>query len=157
MKPLTIAIALGLSVGGIAYLESKQTPDRPTSGEIDRYFTSPQASVDVITDLLKSEDWRTLASYYDLSGTGIDDESLLDSAFFLNEARPEAAHPAGFWRYKQPFAPGYTYLSSKIVNEDQIEVTVMIEIDEGGGMVQRGLDAFRLTAHPEGYQLLPKE
>ncbi len=157
MKPLKITIAFVVIVGGIAYLQRDQAPDLPKSGEIDRYFASPQESVDAITDLLKSEDWPALASYYDLSGSDIDENSLTDGTFFINEERPEAAHPAGFWRYKQPFAPGFTFQSAKMLNADQVEVTVMIEIDQGGGMVQRGLDTFRLIAHPEGYQILPKE
>lgn len=157
MKPLTLTLALVVIVGSIVYVENKQTPEMPAPGETDRYFVSPQASVDIITDLVNAEDWEKLASYYDLSGSDIDEDSLTDGTFFINETRPEAAHPAGFWRYKQPFAPGFTYQSAKIVNEDEIEVTVMIEIDQGGGMVQRGLDTFQLTPHPEGYQLLPKE
>jgi len=157
MKPLTIVFVLVLFIGGIAYMQISQAPDTPVSGAVERYFASPQASVPVITRLLKAKDWQTLASYYDLSGSDVDTQSLKDGSFFLNEKRPQMAHPAGFWRIKQPFAPGYVFQSAKAMEDGQTEVTVMVEIDEGGGLVQRGYDTFRLVAHPEGYQLLPKK
>src|SRR4051812_5750756 len=52
-----------------------------------RHFQSPEESVTVTTRLLEKQDWSTLASYYDLSGTNIDIASLTSGEFFMH------AHP----------------------------------------------------------------
>ena len=66
------------------------------------------------------------------------------------------SHPAGFWKFKQPFSPQFSYLSHRNISEEIVEVTVQIKIDEGGGMFQRGMESFQLRKSSNGYQLLPK-
>lgn len=121
------------------------------------YFKDPEQAVDLITTMLKSNAWEELSSYYDLSGTNIDKDSLISGDFFIRKKRPEVAHPAGFWRYKEPFSPGFTYLSHETLPNEIVNVVVGIDIDEGDGMVQSGLDSFPLRKLSNGYQLLPKE
>ena len=121
-----------------------------------RYFASPQEAVNIITELLGQSDWKTLASYYDLSGSGIDREELESGRFFIRQERPEAAHPAGFWRNRHPFAPGFEYLFQTKAGESTVLVHVHIEIDEGGGMTQEGRHAFKMRKTPSGYQVLPE-
>ena len=120
------------------------------------YFNNPRQAVDSIRTMLSLKAWDKLSRYYDLSGTDINRESLISGEFFIRNKRPEAAHPAGFWRYKQPFSPQFSYLSHHDISNETVEVTVHIEIDEGGGMIQRGMDKFQLRKSPDGYQLLPK-
>ncbi len=153
---LSIAV-LALVVVSFAYLGKENTETPPKSGQYDRYFETPSAAVALVTKLLREEDWKTLSTYYDLTKSPLDRSSLEDANFFLESEKPEVVHPAGFWRYKQPFAPGFEFESSRIIGNDIIEVTVVVEIDQGDGTVQRGLDTFRLKAHPEGYQLLPED
>ena len=40
------------------------------------FFESPEAAVPVIAELLRKEGFRDLASYYDLTGSGIDRSEL---------------------------------------------------------------------------------
>ncbi len=156
MRSLPIFAALMIVVGGFTYWGSERAHNLPRAGESASYFTTPQESVDVITRLLQSRDWATLASYYDLSGTDIDWQSLSDGRFFLAARPPEAARSAEGWRHTVPFPPGSRFQSARYVGNNEVEVTVSIDRDDGNGTVQRSLGTFRLKAHPEGYQLVPK-
>lgn len=132
-------------------------PQVGMSEEDAAYFDSPRQAVDSIKTMLLSSDWNKLSRYYDLRGTDdLDRETLTSGDFFIRKEKPEVAHPAGFWKYKRPFAPQYSYLSHRSLSNDVVEVTVHIEIDEGGGMIQRGMQNFHLQKSSNGYQLLPK-
>lgn len=120
------------------------------------YFASPEECVTRTTELLKTRNWRELARYYDLSGSGISRGDLESGAFFLRTDPPENAHPAGLWKFREPFAPGYAFISAEpFARTDVINVTVGIAIDEGGGLTQRGRTGFQLKKSSAGYQLLP--
>ncbi|MHC4579266.1 MAG: hypothetical protein ACYTFD_20215 [Planctomycetota bacterium] len=123
------------------------------------YFDDPPSAVPAITKLLEAKDWQTLARYYDLEGSNLERADLESGAFFYTDQRPESAHPAGFWRYKHPFAPGFTYLESRDLEPvGLVEVVVAIEIDQGAGSPpQRGLESFLMRRSPAGYQILPGE
>ena len=122
------------------------------------YFSGPEESVKIITQLLRTEDWATLSAYYHIPDQ---DQQLLDSLlsgdYFIRKERPEAAHPAGFWRYRHPFSPGFSYSWHETIKEDLIKVHLVIEIDQGQGMIQTGMDSFLLIKFKEGYKLLPEE
>jgi len=120
------------------------------------YFSSPEESVTRTTALLRSQDWRELARYYDLTGTGINRSELEFGTFFLRTNPPETAHPGGLWKSREPFSPGFTSIeSAETGTAGVVAVTVGIEIDEGGGMVQRGRTTYQLRKSSAGYQLLP--
>ena len=122
------------------------------------YFDNPESAVPLIADMLRAKDWDRLARYYRLEGTDLDRAQLRSGEFFYTEEPPEAAHPAGFWRYKHPFAPGYEFVETRELQPlGQIEVIVAVEIDQGDGTVQRGIDSFLMFRSPEGYQILPGE
>ena len=109
------------------------------------FFTSPESSVEIITQLLKSEDWKTLSSYYHIeNGNQAMIDSLLSGEYFFRKERPEAAHPGDFWKYKHPFSPGFTYSSHEKIAEDLIKVNLIIEIDQGDGIIQTGRDSYLL-------------
>lgn len=131
-------------------------PQIGVSGESAAYFKSPQQAVDLIKTMLLSKSWNKLSCYYDLSGTDINRETLISGDFFIRKKRPEVTHPAGFWKYKQPFSPQFSYLSDHNISDEIVEVTVHVEIDQGDGMIQRGMDSFKLRKSSSGYQLLPK-
>src|SRR5689334_18808522 len=65
------------------------------SGESAAYFDFPQAAVPAINEMLQAHDWRRLARYYDLSGSGIDRASLDSGAFFQPVPSDRPAQPAG--------------------------------------------------------------
>lgn len=121
-----------------------------------RYFSGVEAAVEEISVMLREKDWPRLAAYYDLAGTPIDRATLLSGEFFYTDEEPPAAHPAGFWHYKHPFPLGFKYASLRDLEEPGvIEVTVEVEIDQGGGMIQRGRQAFLMRKTDKGYQVLP--
>ena len=121
------------------------------------YFTSPESAVEKVTVMLKNKDWPQLTKYYDLGDSTIEKSTLISGQFFYTDERPESAHPAGFWHYKHPFPPGFKYLSSRNLTEQSIiEVTVNVEIDQGGGMIQRGEKNFLMSQSVKGLQILPR-
>ncbi len=119
------------------------------------YFSDPKSAVAEAAKLLRAEAWAELARYYDLSGTTVPPDTLTSGSFFVRDKPPAVGHPAGFDRYKQPFAPGFSYMTHTSAGDDEVKVTVDIEIDQGGGMIQRGMDTFYLRRSVHGYQLLP--
>jgi len=120
------------------------------------YFTDPSSAVEQITVMLKKKDWAELSRYYDLTDSSIDQSKLKSGEFFYTDEKPPNAHPAGFWRYKHPFPPTFKYHSSRDLEESNvIKVTVQVEIDQGGGMVQRGFHTFLMRKSIKGYQVLP--
>lgn len=118
------------------------------------YFNSPQEAVSVITELLQSKDWETLTSYYDLEELNIDKDKLLSGEYFVEKNQPEASHPAGFWRHKHPFAPGFEYSHHEEAKRDIIKVWLKIEIDEGNNETKIGVDSFLLIKKENGYQIV---
>ena len=120
------------------------------------YFADPASAVEQITVMLKAKDWAELARYYDLTDSSIDRSKLISGEFFYTDEKPANAHPAGFWHFKHPFPPAFKYHSSRDLEESKIiEVTVQVEIDQGGDMVQRGLQTFLMRKSIKGYQVLP--
>jgi hypothetical protein len=126
------------------------------SAEAMAYFDNPKQAVDTITKLLVSSAWEELSTYYDLSGTGVDRSRLISGEYFVRENVPEVGHPAGSAKYKEPFAPGFSYQSHSTRSDGVVVVTVGVEIDQGGGMIQRGVDNFLLRKSSNGYQLVPE-
>jgi hypothetical protein len=121
------------------------------------FFASPEAAVEIATPLLRANDWPTLARYYDLAGSPVAREELVNGTFFFSERIEGMQHPAGLSRYKHPFAPGFRFLRSEAGPlPETTKVTVQIEIDQGAGApAQRGLSAFLLRRSPRGHQFLP--
>ena len=97
----------------------------------------------------------TLDSYYDLAGLGLGREELESGRFFVRQEKPGTAHPTGFRRYRHPFAPGFEYSFHTSAGDGTVIVHFRIEIDEGGGMIQEGRDAFKMRNMSKGYQILP--
>ncbi len=120
-----------------------------------RYFSSPERAVEQARALLTNHDWETLGSYYDLSDSSIASGALTSGAFFYRTQRPEVAHPAGFWRYKHPFAPEFSYMGHHLLTNNVAKVTMMVEIDQGGEM-QVGYQEFLMRKTEQGYQFLPE-
>ena len=127
-----------------------------TVSETGKYFESPESAVEQITVMLKEKDWAKLADYYDLSDSPTERSTLISGEFFYTDERPESAHPGDFWHYKHPFSPAFKFHSTRDLEESGvIEVTVHVEIDQGGGMIQRGMQTFLMRRTEEGYQVMP--
>lgn len=120
------------------------------------YFTSPKQAVEVVIDMIIAEEFEKLSRYYDLSGSDIDRDELTSGRLFVRTERPEVSHPGEFWRIKEPFPSGFQYSGHSTNDEGIATVRVSVEIDQGGGMFQRGKDSFRMKQQPEGWQLLPR-
>ncbi len=119
------------------------------------YFESPEQSIPIITELLINSDWETLCRYYDLSNSEFKIEELNSGKFFILDETPEVAHPGGFWKYKHPFSPGFKYLTNQKVEENIYKVELLIEIDQGDGMIQKGFQFFYMISYEQGFQILP--
>lgn len=134
----------------------RQKPEQPAREAA--FFDSPRQAVDAIRKMLIEKDWASLARYYDLDGSGIDRKTLISGEFFVRTERPEVSHPAGFWRYKHPFAPSFEYSSDSGADQDGIvTVNLSISIDQGSGSpAQEGRDAFQMRQSERGLQVLPK-
>ncbi|MSP38632.1 MAG: hypothetical protein EXR70_09095 [Deltaproteobacteria bacterium] len=74
----------------------------------------------------------------------------------MRTERPANADPAGFWRYRHPFPPGFVFLTERPANERNVATIVVVrEIDQGGGPAQKVLAEFQMRKSARGYQLLP--
>ena len=120
-----------------------------------RYFKAPKEAVEQIRRFLLEEDWPRLSRYYDLRDSETSFEELESGRFFLQDRAPETAHPGLFWRYRHPFAPGFSYEHHTTEDGDEVTVVISIEIDQGDGMMQSGRQEFRMRRSSHGYQILP--
>ena len=151
---LLVSVTL-IGVGGACNPIGRGIQER-ASGAM--YFHSPEEAVPVIAELLRQEEFKTLAQHYDLSRSDIPRSDLESGDFFIRKRRPEAAHPAGFWRYKHPFPPGFKYsgMRPSTVGEGIHLVTVTISIDQGAASPsQEGRFLFFMIESERGWQLLP--
>ena len=77
--------------------------------------------------------------------------------FFIRRERPEAAHPAEFWRYKHPFSPGFKFKSVQATAKEAIYIIeVAISIDQGPDSPEQiGLSYFYMLKSDNGWKILP--
>jgi hypothetical protein len=143
-----------LLTGLIVGCATSRTVGAPPVNDTSLYFESPAQAVEISTQLLRAEQFEQLSRYYDLRDTQIDRAQLASGDFFVRRERPATAHPGGFWRFKEPFAPGFEYADHALAGE-VATVRVTVEIDQGDGMMQRGESFFRLRKSAHGWQLLP--
>ncbi|MCP3924148.1 MAG: hypothetical protein GY714_16330 [Desulfobacterales bacterium] len=125
----------------------------------EHFFYLPSEAIEIITELLKKEDYKSLAKYYDLSDSEIKISQLESGVFFIRSKPPEICHPAGFWRYKHPFAPGFKFSSSRETSRENIYIIeVSISIDQGSDSPeQESLSYFYMKKYDEGWKLLPDQ
>jgi hypothetical protein len=123
------------------------------------YFSSPSISIQIISELLVEKKFKILAKYYDLSNSKIKLSELESGDFFIQKERPEVAHPAGFWRYKHPFAPGFTFSSARVTANDAIYIIeVSISIDQGMDFPKQiGYSHFYMIKSEKGWKILPDQ
>jgi hypothetical protein len=123
------------------------------------YFSSPAEAIQIISALLEKNNFTILARYYDLSNSEIKLSELESGDFFIRKDRPEIAHPAEFWRYKHPFAPGFKFKSVQATAKDAIYIVeVSISIDQGSDSPkQTGLSYFYMVKSDKGWKILPDQ
>lgn len=137
---------------------SQKSPGPASQPASALYFGSPQEAVERVTELLRREDWPTLARYYALSGTNIARARLTSGEYFLRKERPPSHHPGLPWKYKHPFTPGFKFERAEdAAAKDVVRVTVGLSIDQGAGPPQRGFETFFLRRADQGFQVLPDE
>lgn len=150
-----MAVAAVCVAGETATLSRTKGATMKKSGGL--YFTDPKTAVTVIAGLIERSDWLALSRYYDLSGSDIERGELESGRFFVRTERPPLAHPGGFWRIRHPFHPSFGYRYHQTLSGNRVRVHLSIEIDQGGGMIQRGRHTFLLRKSDKGYQILPFE
>lgn len=123
------------------------------------YFSSPQNAVPKIAEMLKQSNFKALIRYYDLAGSDISRADLESGDFFVRKKRPEFAHPAGFWRYKHPFSPGFKYGDMQSsVRKNVYVIRVTISIEQGSESPdQEGYSLFYMIKSVHGWQVLPDQ
>ena len=121
------------------------------------YFSSPAEAIPIISELLEKKNFKDLARYYDLSNSEVKLSELESGDFFIRKDRPEIAHPAGFWRYKHPFAPGFNFKRVQATAKDAIYIVeVCISIDHGPySPEQISLSYFYMIKSDKGWKILP--
>lgn len=161
MRLSAILPAVVAAVSLLAACQSTRQGADPTPAPAEAgalYFRSPQEAVGRATELLRQEDWATLARYYDLTDAPLDHTALASGDYFLREERPPGHHPGLPWRYAHPFTPGMHFEEAQpTARPGVLRVRVGIEIDQGGGPPQRGFETFLLRESERGYQLLPED
>ena len=123
------------------------------------YFSSPAEAIQIISELLEKKNFKILAKYYDLSNSEIKLSELESGDFFIRKERPEFAHPAGFWCYKHPFAPGFTLNRVRSTDKDAVYlIEVSISINQGSDSPEQiGLSYFYMVKSEKGWKVLPDQ
>ncbi len=123
----------------------------------EKFFSSPQEAIAIISELLRENDYKSLTDYYDLKGSEIKRSDLESGDFFIRKKRPEISHPSEIWRYKHPFAPGYQYASMRpAAKKNVFIIEVNISIDQGeGSPAQKSFSFFYMKISNKGWQILP--
>jgi len=124
-----------------------------TTGSL--YFTSPEASVPVISELMTKKDWAALTRYYALTPDDPARANYESGQAYGSSSSTDSPAAAALGPYRKPFVPGSKFVQSVPQGEDMVEVTVKLDIDQGGGMTQTMLGNFLLHKSAEGYQLVP--
>jgi hypothetical protein len=117
---------------------------------VDELPADPERAVESLARLLAARDWPALARLHELEGSRHRPEDLESGAYFqAGEASP------GHGPIRRPFPPGWRYASHEI-RGDEAAVTVSCALDQGDGMVLRGLHTFRMRRAGAGWKLLPE-
>jgi hypothetical protein len=150
-----LAIILTISFFGCKIMKNTNQKDSSKSN----YFSSPAEAIPIITELLEKNNFKSLARYYDLSNSEIKLSELESGDFFIRKERPEIAHPAEFWHYKHPFAPGFKFKSVQTTARDAIYIVeVSISIDQGPASPRQiGLSYFYMIKSDKGWKILPDQ
>lgn len=137
------------------FMNKNNQKDKPKT----YYFSSPSEAVQIITELLELKNFKILAKYYDFSNSEIKLSELESGDFFIRKERPEIAHPAGFWRYKHPFPPGFIFNSVQATAKDAIYIVeVSISLDQGSDSPKQfGLSYFYMVKSDKGWKVLPDQ
>jgi hypothetical protein len=152
-----LVLLLVLTNSVMTFACEKASAEAETVSVEVKCFNNLRDAIPEIALMLKNENWRDLAAYYDLTESHVERSVLLSGEFFIRKTPPKSAHPGGFWRYRHPFSPEFNFGWVERVEEpgSVVEVFVTIEIDQGGGVIQRGIDSFLMRKRECGYQILP--
>lgn len=121
----------------------KVADDRPAV----RHFASPQEAVETSSWLVRNEDWKQLASYYDLSGTDVTREQLESGRLFAAGDRPGGA--------AQPFPPLMRFDHVEDTARKDVKKVVVVRGEPADEATPQNAD-FYLRKSKLGYQLLPE-
>ena len=117
------------------------------------YFSSPEKSVSIISNLLRNEEFLTLTSYYNLENTDLPIDVFYSGKYFLGEISSE--NPPGLFKYVKPLSPSFKFSHIEELENNITRVHLELEIDQGEGMVLRSIHSFDLVRSEKGFQILP--
>ena len=108
-----------------------------------------------MSELLRQHAWKRLARFYDVAPSSAAEAELESGWAFRSAKSPGSPEAAAMGEYTQPFIPGSRYVSTAPTDDPSVvEVTVELVIDQGGGVMQRGIQMFRMRHTGAGYQLI---
>ena len=108
-----------------------------------RYFASPQEAVETSSWLVRNEDWKQLASYYDLTGSNITREQLESGSLFTGSTT-------------QPFPPLLRFDHVEDTATKNVKKVVVVLPGEPTDQTTPRSDEFYLRKSKLGYRLLPE-
>ena len=155
MNPIR-CVLLALAVLASPVTAQEEAPSPPLSeppGMGANFFPSPEAAIPMIEDMLRNLRWKLLASYYDLTGTGIDRARLRDGSFFM-----EKESGGNMFRIRHPFAPPFQFdhvVKTKQPDEHLIVMSVGLDRVEGRPQ-EFVLCFFKMRQFASGWQLMPQ-
>jgi len=117
------------------------------------YFSSPEKSVSIISNLLRDDELLILTNYYNLENTDIPLEDFHSGKYYRGEINGEK--PAGLFKYIKPFSPGFKFSHIEELENNITRIHLTLEIEQGEGMVLRSNHSFDLTESEKGFQILP--
>jgi hypothetical protein len=134
----------------------------PRQAESDpgRYFDSPYIAIKVAQALLRTQDWKELSRYYDLSLTPeIKRSELLEGSFFIKFTAPRSG-PQSITRWLHPVPPGATIVAVKPLGEpDRLPciwlVTTMVLVPQEKGPDVPVTRECQMIQTSEGFRFLP--
>lgn len=164
MKPRIVLTLVGLiAVAGIYTLSvMDRSQDLAAKAAVSgslRYFHDAEETVSRVNGLIESREWETLASFYDLAGSGLSPHELTSGHFFTGENEA-----AGASQEPKPFPAGASFLRVESTgSSDVFKIFVSIDAAPGPVVTAAGptlppeptIVSFPAIRHPQGYRLLP--
>jgi hypothetical protein len=122
-------------------------------GGVTAYFSSPQAAVMRINQLLVAHDWVRLAHYYDFTLSSVLPGQATSGEYFIGHL---AVPPEG--AIERPFPAGYHFVDSQPTELPLIFRIVVAGVPpKSSDPASAPQASFFLRASPDGYRIIPAD
>ena len=144
-----------------AWLYSKSAPRGEIQHElaaagpdgVTAFFSSPEAAVAKVNQMIAKKNWTQLGRYYDFSYSSVRAEQVTTGAYFDGSlpVPPEQA-------IARPFPQGYRYLYSEPTELNGVVRVVVSGAPMNARDPNQGPQAsFFMRSEPEGYRIIPAD